>query len=237
MKKVLQIISVFITILCNGCIGTDLIDDPIVGEKLSISPRIDSLALGTEKIFSIKFSNKYGIEEVAKNITWRSSDATKVIIDASGKAKTLALGKVTIYATNGSVSDSVILNRLSKEILDTSFIKRGVFKPVSNSYNASGNVRIQTVKGTTQIITDANFNVSAGPSVYLLLTNNTDGRYTVTPGGQAINGVSAQITPNKLSTFSGGLTWNVPANVNPADYKFVVLYCVLGPVFGAAELK
>jgi hypothetical protein len=237
MKKVFQITTVFITVLLFSCVGTDLIDDPIVAEKLSISPRLDSLALSTEQVFSIKFSNKYGIVEAAKNITWRSSDATKISVDATGKAKTLTLGKATIYATNGAVTDSIVLNRLSKEIVDTSFIKRGIFKPVSGSYSASGNVRLQTVKGVTQIITDANFNVSAGPSVYLLLANNTDGRYTVTPGGQATNGVSVQITPNKLTTFSGAQTWAVPANVNPADYKFVVLYCVLGPVFGAAELK
>ena len=239
MKKITQILTLSIGFFLNGCIGTDLIDDPIIGEKISISPRIDSLAVGKEQIFFIKFSNKYGMEEAAKNITWRSSDPSKINVDATGKAKALAVGKATIYATNGTLTDSIVLNKSSSggTNSDTTFLKRGVFKPVSSSYNAMGNVRVQTVNGVTQIVTDANFSTSAGPSVYLLLANHTDGRYTVTPGSNAINAVSAQITPNKLTNFSGVLTWNVPTNVNPADYKFVVLYCVLGPVFGTAELK
>ena len=194
--------------------------------------------MGKEQIFSVKFSNKYGIEEAAKNITWRSSDPSKISVDATGKAKALVLGKTTIYVSNGILTDSLVLNKSNTTANnDTTFIKRGVFKPASGSYNAGGNVRVQTVRGVTQIVTDANFSTSAGPSVYLLLTNHTDGRYTVTTGGNAINAVSAQITPNKLTTFAGVQTWAVPEGVNPADYKFVVLYCVLGPVFGTAELK
>lgn len=239
MKKLSQILSIIILFSLNSCIGTDLIDDPIIGEKLSITPRIDSLAVGKEQVFSVKFSNKYGIEEAASNITWRSSDAQKISVDATGKAKALMVGKATIYASNGTSTDSVVLNKSSNSSTnnDTTFIKRGVFMPVSGSYSAGGNVRLQTVKGVTQIVTDANFSTSAGPSLYLLLANHKNGSYTVTPGGNAINAVSAQITPNKLTTFSGALTWNVPTGVNPADYKFVVLYCVLGPVFGTAELK
>ncbi len=242
MKQLFKISIFFIIALLNSCVGTDLINDAIIGEKIRLSPRIDSLTVGKEQAFSIKFTNKYGVEEPANNIVWRSSDPTKITVDATGKIKAIALGKATIYATNGVATDSLTLNKQSDigsntNSNDTSFIKKGVFKSVSSSYSAAGNVRIQTVKGVTQIVTDANFNVSAGPSVYLLLTNHTDGRYTVTPGSNAVNAVSAQITANKLSKFSGAETWAVPAGVNPADYKFVVLYCVLGPLFGAAELK
>ena len=241
MKKLSHILSFLLIVFFTSCIGTDLIDDPIIGEKLTISPRIDSLTVGKEQVFSLKFSNKYGIEEAAKNIAWRSSDPAKVSVEATGKAKALSVGKATIYASNGTLTDSIVLNKSNSSQTntnsDTTFIKRGVFKSVGNSYTVVGNVRLQTVRGVSQIVTDANFNSSVGPSVYLLLTNHTDGRYTVTPGSHAINAVSAQITPQKLTTFSGILTWNVPSGVNPADYKYVVLYCVLGPVFGAAELK
>lgn len=242
MKQISKLSTLFAILLLNSCIGTDLIDDPIIDEKIRLSPRIDSLTIGKEQLFSIKFTNKYGVEEPAKNAVWRSSDASKITVDATGKVKAIALGKTTIYVTNGVATDSLVLNKQSdmgsnSNTNDTTFIKRGVFKSVSSSYSAAGNVRLQTVKGITQIVTDANFNVSAGPSVYLLLTNHTDGRYTVTPGSNAVNAASAQITANKLTKFSGAETWIVPAGVNPADYKFVVLYCVLGPLFGTAELK
>ena len=242
MKQLSNTFTLFTIVLLSSCVGTDLIDDPIIGEKIRLSPRIDSLTVGKEQVFSIKFTNKYGVEESVKNIVFRSSDPSKITVDAAGKAKVIALGKTTIYATNGAATDSLVLNKQSDigsntNSNDTTFIKRGVFKSVSSSYSTVGNVRLQTVKGVTQIVTDANFSVSAGPSVYLLLTNHIDGRYTVTPGSHAVNAVSAQITANKLTKFSGAETWIVPAGVNPADYKYVVLYCVLGPVFGAAELK
>lgn len=238
MQSFTRIMPILSLLFLYSCVGTDLIDDPIIGEKLIISPRIDSLALGKEQVFNIKFTNKYGIEETPKTITWRSSDPTKVSIDAIGKAKTLALGRVVLYATNGTATDSIVLNKNSNSSSnDTTYLKTGVFKAVSGSYSINGNVTVRTVKGVTQIITNSGFTVSAGPSLYLLLTNHTDGRYTITTGGNAINTVSAQITPNRLTAFSGALTWTVPANIKPSDYKYVVFYCSLGPVFGHAELK
>lgn len=240
MYKKTQVLLILSLLFLYACVGTDLIDDPIIGEKITISPRIDSLAIGKEQIFNTKFTNKYGIEETPKTITWRSSDPSKISIDATGKAKALAVGKTTIYATTGTVTDSIVLNKnnsTSGGNNDTTFIKKGVFQAVSGSYSIKGNVIVRTVKGITQIATDAGFAVSAGPSLYLLLTNHIDGRYTVTSGGNAVNAVSAQITTNKLSTFSGSLTWTAPSDVNPSNYKYVVFYCALGPVFGYAELK
>lgn len=241
MYKLYRIIPILSLLLLYSCVGTDLIDDPVIGEKLTILPRIDTLAVGKEQIFNIKFTNKYGIEEASKTITWRSSDPTKISIDATGKVKTLALGRVALYASNGIATDSIVLNKNSNiptgSNSDTTFFKKGVFQAVSGSYSIKGNVTVRTIKGITQIVTDAGFSVSAGPSVYLLLTNHIDGRYTVMPGANAVNAISAQITTHKLSTFSGALSWTIPANAQPSDYKYVVFYCTLGPVFGYAELK
>ena len=239
MRQLLQISTILSLICLYSCVGTDLIDDAIIAERLTISPRIDSLGVGKEQIFSLKYSNKYGIEETAKNISWTSSDPTKIKIDATGKATVLASGKTTLYAANGAVKDSLVLNKnsVTPNNSDTTFLRKGVLQAASSSYAIKGNVQVHTVNGVTKIVTDAGFMVSAGPSLYVLLTNHRDGRYTITPGGNAVNAVSAQVTANKLTTFSGALTWNVPQNVNPLDYKYVVFYCSLGPVFGSAELK
>ncbi len=245
MKKIAGFSALIALVLLQSCVGTDFIDDPIIPERVIIAPRISTLDVGKEQTFTVRYTNKYGVEETPKSIVWRSNATDKVTIDAMGKAKTITTGKVTIYATVGTVSDSILLNQGSTSgggggggtASDTTFLRRGTFQTISNSYPTSGNIRIQTVKGVTQIVTEANFNVAAGPSVYLLLANHTNGSYTVTPGANASNAVSVQITPNKLTKFSGVQTWDVPASAVPANYKYAVLYCSLGPVFGAAELK
>ncbi|MBL7814779.1 MAG: Ig-like domain-containing protein [Saprospiraceae bacterium] len=242
MVKLSQTLAIFSLLLSASCVGTDLIDDPIIAEKLTISPRIDSLTVGKEQVFTTKFTNKYGIEETPKALAWRSSDPTKISIDATGKAKVLATGKATIYASNGNVVDSLVLNKNSNSSTggssgDTTFLKTGTFQAISGSYSIKGKVTVRTVKGKTEIVTSPDFAVSAGPSLYLLLTNNTNGRYTVTPGANAVNAISAQITPNRLSVFSGSLTWVVPTNIVVSDYRYVTFYCSLGPVFGTAELQ
>jgi hypothetical protein len=243
MKKITLFGAFIALIFAQSCVGTDIIDDPIIPERVTIAPRITTLEVGQEQTFTVKYTNQYGVEEVAKSIIWRSNDPSKIAIDASGKAKSLNSGKVTLYATIGKATDSLVLNQTQTgggggTSNDTTFLRRGVFKSGTTSYTAVGNVRIQTVKGVTQIITDANLNVSPGPSLYLLLANHTNGSYTVTPNANAVSAVSAQITATKISGgLTGVQTWAVPSSVNPANYQYAVFYCSLGPVFGSAELK
>jgi hypothetical protein len=226
----LLLFSFFIT----ACVGTDYIDDPIVKERLTISPRIATLAVGQAQMFTARYSNQYGIEE-NKIITWFSTAPTRISITPNGKAEALATGLAAIVARVGLVTDTLWLNRDGGN--DTTFRRSGAFERVGTSYNVAGSVQVFTVQGVTKIVTNANFSVSAGPSLYLLLANHTNGRYTVVQGGNAVNNVSAQITPNRMTQFSGQLTFDVPNNVNPADYQYAVLYCTLGPVFGFATLR
>ncbi len=241
MKKILKLSALLGVLSVSACVGTDYIDDPIVPERISIFPRITTLPALQTQVFSAQYTNQYGIEEAAESIVWSSSAPEKVSIDANGKAQTLAPGKATLYASNGNLVDSLVLNQAGGSgnpgTSDTTFFKQGVFTTVNTHYFAKGNVYLQTVNGVTQLRTASNFGTSPGPSVYVLLTNHLNGSYSVTPGSNVINGSSAQITSNKLSAFSGVQSWTVPAGVNPANYKYVVLYCVLGPIFGAAELK
>ncbi len=225
----------------TACVGTDLIEETVVPERVRIITDVKKIDIGQSVQLSTQFYNQYGREE-KPSISWRTSDATKVSVDATGLAKGLAKGRVVITATTGKITDSLVVN--SDDITPVeqpplSILERvGQFSRISQSYQIAGTARLkQANDGKLTLIFDSNFQVSAGPSLYVLLTNNTNGGYTVTAGGNAQNGTSVQITPNKLSKFSGEMTYNVPAGVRLSDYKFAVLYCTLGPVFGAAELK
>jgi hypothetical protein len=226
-------IAIFLLFL-SACVGTDYIDDPIVKERLTISPRINTLAIGQEQIFSARYNNQYGAIE-NKQITWLSTAPNNISITPDGKAKALTNLATAIVARVGLTVDTLWVNRNSAT--DTTFRRSGTFQRVSSSYDAVGGVQIFTVGNTSKIVTDINFSTSAGPSLYLLLANHTSGRYTVTQGGNAINTVSVQITPNRMTQFAGKLTFDVPNSINPADYEYIVLYCTLGPVFGFAQLR
>lgn len=217
-----------------GCIGTDFIDDPIQPERLTIFPRIDSLPQGQTMQFWADYFNEFGIAETV-TVDWSSTDPTVVTIDANGWAEAVGAGPVKIIATGGNASDTLVLNTIG--VTNTTGKRTGTLSG-DNGYNASGSVRLEELPNETlQLVFEDNFSCSAGPSVYVLLTNHLDGAYSLNIGGNAINGSSAQITPNKLSAFSGEMIYSVPPSVGIDDYQYVVLYCALGPIFGFAELN
>ena len=120
----------------------------------------------------------------------------------------------------------------------TAFQRNGTFISAgSGSYTVSGDVVITTIAGKSKIMVKENFKVSSGPSLFLLLTNHTNGSYMVVNNNPAINGTSAQISLTRLTNFQGAMTWDVPAGIDVNNYKYALLYCTLGPVFGYAEVN
>jgi len=227
----------FPILLLTACIGTDLVDDPMIAERLTIMPRIDAIQVGETVQFEVEYLNGFGnAEEVP--IVWSSTDPEVVRISENGLAEGLAEGPAKIIADAGTVADTLILN--TEGVTNTSETDElsGMFEPVSGSYDIEGTARLTKASDTKlQLIFESNFRVSAGPSLYVLLANHTNGAYTVTRGSQEVNGTSAQITPERMTSFSGEMIFDVPDGVEIDDYDYVVLYCTLGPVFGFAELE
>lgn len=224
-----------LSIFIAGCIGTDYIDDPTVPERLVISPRVDSILVGQTVQFSATHYDEYG-QETQQSIAWQSSAPAIVSIDPNGKATGLASGPAKIIASAGSASDTLVLNTAG--VTNSATLRTGIFQNAGNSYQIKGNAKLELLpNGSLQLSFENNFSVSAGPSLYVLLANHTNGSYSVSSGSNTVNGTSAQITPTRLTNFSGQMTFNVPTGIGIDDYKYVVLYCTLGPVFGFAELK
>ena len=120
----------------------------------------------------------------------------------------------------------------------TSTLRSGTFRSAgAGSYTVAGDVFITTSGGKSKITVKDNFKASIGPSLFLLLTNHTNGSYMVVSNNPAINGTSAQISLTRLTNFQGTMSWDVPVGVDVTNYKYALLYCTLGPVFGYAELK
>lgn len=241
MKKIIFLLTSII--LFGSCVGTDLIDEIEIPAQVLISTNTQSLKVGAEIQLNAVFTNQYGVTE-DKPIVWSTTTPEQISITPTGWIKALKQGEATIMATAENITTSRILKITSDSIQDTTVViptmttRSGIFKGAgSGSYTVSGDVVVSTLNGKSTITVQDNFKSSAGPSLYLLLTNHTNGSYSVVTGNPVINGVSAQITPTRLTVFQGARTWNVPEGIDVGNYKYALLYCTLGPVFGYAELK
>ncbi|MBK7788912.1 MAG: DM13 domain-containing protein [Saprospiraceae bacterium] len=222
----------------NSCIGTDLIEEIQVPEQILISPNISSAKVGDEVQFNAVYTNKYGMLE-NKQVIWSTTTPELVNVSSTGLVKALLSGEAIIKAIAENVVSTRILNISSDIMPDTTALQRnGTFISAgSGSYTVSGDVVITTIAGKSKIMVKENFKVSSGPSLFLLLTNHTNGSYMVVNNNPAINGTSAQISLTRLTNFQGAMTWDVPAGVDVKNYKYALLYCTLGPVFGYAEVN
>lgn len=235
MPQLPGIATLFLSlVLLQGCIGTDIVPDPVVAASLTIQPRIDSLRTGETQQFSVRYFNEFGVAEEVSPV-WGSTDTSNIRIDAAtGLASGLTGAEATIYATAAGLTDSL---RLNSGISNAPDPRTATWTSVGG-YDAEGMVTLeQQGDGKLHLVMSSDFRTSAGPSLYLLLANHTNGAYTVTIGGNAVNGNSAQITPTKMTTFTGALDFEVPDGVLIDDYRYAVLYCTLGPLFGIADFE
>jgi hypothetical protein len=223
-------------LILYSCIGTDYVDDEVLTSQLKITNTLNSLKKGESQTFLVKFTNAQGIEEIITP-EWTSSNSEVVSMDTQGKATALKIGESVIKAKYQTFADSFKLI-VTEDDTPIEITKLGAFIDGEGSYKAKGTAELkQTLDGKLILTFRGDFAVSAGPSVYVFLANKTRGAFAYQIGGNKVDATSAQITPNRLTNFAGQMTFDVPQGVKVNDYKYVVLYCILGPVFGTAELK
>ncbi len=170
-----------------------------------------------------------------QTVTWKSSDETIATIDSEGKISAISAGTTNITAEiNSSASNSITI---TVEELPS---RKAIFTTTTHYKTEGSAILQQTVDGKLQIIFQDDADIDNGPSLYLLLANKTDPPFTIKKDGSSlsVDNISAQITANRLpSAIKGKTVYEVPDGVKIDDYKYIVFYCTLGPVFGSAELK
>lgn len=223
-------------LMLSGCIGTDVVDDPLFEARLEITPRIDSLLVGQNQQFMARFYDETGTM-IDTPATWASSDLSIIDLDAQGFATCLDTGNAYIMATVGTVADTLYLNTPGQT--NTTLTRMGTFVDGVAGYRASGTATLmQDMAGALTVEFGSDFSTSAGPGVYVFLGKNTTGPFDYTPGSMVMTTTSVQLSPDRLMTFSGARTFQVPATVDINDYDYVVLWCVtVNGLFGYAELN
>jgi hypothetical protein len=225
-------------IFLGSCIGTDLIEETEVPEQVLISTNLSSVKIGDQVQMAAIFTNKFGMTE-NKTIIWTTTTPEIASVTSSGLVIAKKAGDAVIKAKAGNAESTRIIIVSVDPVTHTGINTRtGTFKSAgAGSYSVTGEVMISTQNGKSKITVKDNFKASIGPSLFLLLTNHTNGSYMVVNNNPAINGTSAQISLTRLTNFQGAMSWDVPAGVDVKNYKYALLYCTLGPVFGFAELK
>ncbi|MBK9735197.1 MAG: DM13 domain-containing protein [Saprospiraceae bacterium] len=224
--------------LLSSCIGTDLVEEIEVPTQVLISTNVASIKVGEQVQFNAIFTNNYGMTQ-SKPIIWSTSTPEILSVSSSGLVKALKTGNANLKAmSENAVTTRTLVITSDIKPDTTSTLRSGTFRSAgAGSYTVAGDVIITTSGGKSKITVKDNFKASIGPSLFLLLTNHTNGSYMVVSNNPAINGTSAQISLTRLTNFQGTMSWDVPAGVDVSNYKYALLYCTLGPVFGYAELK
>ncbi len=91
----------------TGCIGTDIIDDPIVPERIEISPGNTSIPLGTSITLESEYFNRYGILEDV-DIQYFNFNEEVITVDLEGNITTLMTGQAFVFSYYGDISSDTI---------------------------------------------------------------------------------------------------------------------------------
>lgn len=99
--------SFLFLLFLSSCIGTDYVDDPIVGERLEVSQTQLALMKGQSQSLSATFYNQYGIATNAV-VSWTSSNSLIASVDAMGVVQGLIAGQAMIIASVGETKSASI---------------------------------------------------------------------------------------------------------------------------------
>ncbi|OEK02566.1 hypothetical protein BFP97_14000 [Roseivirga sp. 4D4] len=222
MKKIkFYILILLVSSAMLGCIGTDIVEDIIVNQSVSISNRLETLAVGDSYQFEANFFDEMG-EQATADITWSSNNEAVMSITASGLATGVSQGDVWISAMSGVARDSVMVS-VGPSTTFAAAERTGSFVGLRD-YNVSGNFTL-TEDGDNLVLTFAsNFMASRGPGLFVYLSNNS----TRVNGG---------VEMGQLMQNSGAQTYTIALTEAQLDtYNHVLIYCKpFGVAFGTGQ--
>ncbi|MBV6639704.1 MAG: Ig-like domain-containing protein [Cyclobacteriaceae bacterium] len=113
--KFTRIGLLFLAAALSSCIGTDIVDTPLKGDKLELSPKTESLLIGQSFMLSFTYTNFLGEQEEI-DPEFHTLTPEIVSVDQTGSVTALDLGVGKVYASYGMTnSDTVIINVVGSE--------------------------------------------------------------------------------------------------------------------------
>ncbi|MCZ4408920.1 Ig-like domain-containing protein [Cryomorphaceae bacterium 1068] len=122
-----------------GCIGTDEVDDPIVGESIVLDQEQISLLIGNSAQANATFYNRYGIEEDIQLI-WSSSNESVATVDMAGLVTGEGSGQANLTCSVGSTTSLPLLVTVVEDEQDVAQVS--VSSPVGNQISIGQEVTL-----------------------------------------------------------------------------------------------
>lgn len=198
--------------------------DPNQVAKVEITAPQNAITVGNSLQFTASVKNAAGQTLSNKTITWSTSNASIIGINAAGLASANAAGTAQISAT----VEGIVSLPFSVEVTaNSSNAKRtGTFRG-NSSYNVSGTAVLEQAGTALKLTFEDNFRSSNGPQLGIFLAKNAP----------AVLTASNSVSLGNLKSTSGKQEYNVPNNVKISDFDFVVVYCIPFNIpFGFAKL-
>ncbi|MFK7771485.1 MAG: hypothetical protein AB8F94_05065 [Saprospiraceae bacterium] len=213
MKNVYAII-ILGTLVLNGCIGDDIIEDR-VDPVVRISNAIDTLKNGTSYQFEATFFDQVGMEAMI-DLNWSSSNENIISISETGLANALQLGNVLILvdglAPSGEQVSAELLVEVGEETIIAISERTGSLQTTS-SYELKGDFILKEEGGVLKLTFADNYKASTAlPGLYIYLTNNP----STSSGAFEIGAVTE---------FEGAHSYDLPSTMSLMDYEYVLYFC------------
>lgn len=198
------------TLSVMGCIGTDIVEDIIIAEQLSINSRLETLAIGDMHQFEAEFFNELGVR-VDSDISWSSSDNNVITINASGLATGISQGTALIRAASGAAQDSLAITvGAATNIADG--VRRGSFRGL-RQYTVNGSFTLVEDGDNLELTFSSDFTTSSGPGLFVYLSNSS----ARTNGGIEVGSLKQNI---------GAQSYSISRSMAGLDtYDHVIIYC------------
>lgn len=105
--------SFLMVLLFIGCIGTDYVNDPVIGERIEAQELI-AIQKGQSIKLSATYFDKYGVQKQT-TLNWVSANAQIATIDQAGLLTAVAAGQTMVVVSGGleasaSISVNVVLD-------------------------------------------------------------------------------------------------------------------------------
>ena len=194
----------------GACIGTDVLDWPVLEERVVIATRLQALALGESRQLRAEYYDTLGML-MNREVTWSSSQPELLSVTPQGRATAHMEGLVVVTAQVGTAMDTLHV-RAGGATEEMNPERRASFQGLGN-YTVSGTgILEQMPDSTLELRFTASFSASNGPGLHVYLSNSN-------------GGVAGGVDLGELKRNSGAQTYAVPASVTLNSYNYIIIHC------------